>query len=174
VRALTGTVPQIMRTGRTDARVPPSDPTTRSASWPLFNAMLDRIDAVLAGMRGALDNVAHDLRTPMTRLRAIAEAGFSRADPEEMARRWPTASRRPTAWAMLSTLMDISEAETGTMRADARWSTCPRWCGTPSTSTKMPPMHKGVTIAGHAPTISAMLADGAACGRYWRTCSTTP
>jgi signal transduction histidine kinase len=117
VRALADTVRGIVRTGRTDARVPPSNPDDALGELGgLVNAMLDRIDRVVTGMRGALDNVAHDLRTPLTRLRGIAEEALDSGDPERMRRALAEcveeADRVDT---MLHTLMDISEAETGTM-----------------------------------------------------------
>src|SRR4029453_15871416 len=117
LRRLADTVRSILRTGRTDVRVPTQntgDALDELSS--LVNAMLDRIDAVLAGMRGALDNVAHDLRTPMTRLRGIAETALTSSDPalvrEALADCLEESDR---VIEMLDTLMDISEAETGTM-----------------------------------------------------------
>jgi signal transduction histidine kinase len=117
VRTLADTVRQILRTGRTDRRVPVEDTGDALGELSaLVNAMLDRIDAVLAGMRGALDNVAHDLRTPMTRLRGLAETALPSDDPavlrEALADCLEESDR---VIEMLNTLMDISEAETGTM-----------------------------------------------------------
>jgi signal transduction histidine kinase len=117
LRTLTDTVREIMRTGRTDARVPAAREDDALGELSLLvNAMLDRIDAVVAGMRGAVDNVAHDLRTPLTRLRAIAESALQSGKPEVMAEALADClEEADRVSAMLNTLMDISEAETGTM-----------------------------------------------------------
>ncbi|MBK6486074.1 MAG: HAMP domain-containing histidine kinase [Gemmatimonadetes bacterium] len=117
VRTLADTAQAIMRTGRTDTRVPVMD--SRDALGALsaqVNAMLERIDAVVAGMRGALDNVAHDLRTPMARLRGTAETALASND----AAVWREAlgeslEESDQVIAMLNTLLDVSEAETGTL-----------------------------------------------------------
>lgn len=117
VRTLAETVRGILRTGRTDARVPAEDTGDALGELSaLVNAMLDRIDAVLAGMRGALDNVAHDLRTPMTRLRGIAETALAADNPETLREALADClEESDRVIEMLNTLMDISEAETGTM-----------------------------------------------------------
>jgi signal transduction histidine kinase len=117
VRTLAETVRSILRTGRTDARVPAVETGDALAELSqLVNAMLERIDSVLAGMRGALDNVAHDLRTPMTRLRGIAETALASKDPKVLRDALADLlEESDRVVEMLNTLMDISEAETGTM-----------------------------------------------------------
>ncbi len=118
LRDLRDAVRRILHTGQTDDRVPVygTDDAVDELST-LFNAMLARITTLIHGMRNALDHVAHDLRTPMTRLRVTAESALATNDP---ARHREALSdcleESERVLSMLTTLMDISEAETGTMK----------------------------------------------------------
>lgn len=118
IRSLINTVRSVS-TGAMNARVP-----TRQTGDELdelvmlFNAMLEKIETLINGMRNSLDNVAHDLRTPMTRLRGTAELAL-RLDHDREVYREALADcveESDRVLTMLNTLMDISEAETGTMK----------------------------------------------------------
>ena len=132
IRRLTQTVRRIIRTGRTDARVPlppgrsggpgsPGSPGSNDAIdelTTLFNAMLDKIEGLVGAMRGSLDNVSHDLRTPLTHLRGAAEMAL--AGPPDLDRYREALAdcveEADRVLVMLNTLMDISEAESGAMQ----------------------------------------------------------
>ncbi|MBI3491420.1 MAG: GHKL domain-containing protein [Acidobacteria bacterium] len=127
IRRLTLAVRRIIRTGRTDARVPVAGTEDALDELTmLFNTMLDKIEGLVEGMRAALDNVSHDLRTPLTRLRGTAEMALAAAADEHDRERDDRVVRYREALAdcveetdrvlvMLNTLMDISEAESGAM-----------------------------------------------------------
>ncbi len=119
LRALTSTIQRILKTGNIGTRVSvrhTSDPLDVAAS--LFNDLLARLERLIAGMRQTLDNTAHDLRTPLTRARSHAETVLrGPADlPVYAAALESTLEEIDRIDEMLTTLMDISEAETGAMR----------------------------------------------------------
>jgi signal transduction histidine kinase len=118
IRALTAAVTRIIETGRTDARVPSAGTgDALDDLTALFNAMLDKIEGLVGAMRGALDNVSHDLRTPLTRLRGTAEVALAGPPDVEQYREAlaECVEESDRVLVMLNTLMDISEAESGAM-----------------------------------------------------------
>ncbi|HEY2903864.1 MAG TPA: HAMP domain-containing sensor histidine kinase, partial [Polyangia bacterium] len=121
VAALTATAQAVIQSGDLSSRVDVSRGSGGELDQLalLVNRMLERNQILVRTMREALDNVAHDLRTPLTRLRGIAEVAL-RADKPEQA---PEAladciEESDHALVMLRTLMDISEAEAGIMKLD--------------------------------------------------------
>ena len=118
IRRLTATADRIVRTWRTDERVEGGRPDDAIGQLiQLFNRMLDRIERLVNGMRGALDNVSHDLRTPLTRLRGRAEMALA-SQPDLSRYREALedcVEESDRVLVMLQTLMDISEAESGAM-----------------------------------------------------------
>jgi signal transduction histidine kinase len=82
IDAMTGTTQRIMA-GDLSGRLPvgrSGDELDRLAEN--LNAMLERIETLMMGLKEVSDNIAHDLKTPLTRLRNRAEEALARSGSE--------------------------------------------------------------------------------------------
>ena len=118
IRKLERAVNDVLDTGKIESRI-----VEHRGSGELdelvvsFNLMLGKIEELVIGMKGALDTVAHDLRTPLTRFRMVAERVLSRDDSGSYKEALEQAViESETVLRMMTMLMDISEAETGTLK----------------------------------------------------------
>jgi signal transduction histidine kinase len=100
-------------------RVP--EPRPKDEVWELvvlFNGLLDRISEVVTAMKKSLDSVAHDLRTPITRMRGTAEMALCSHCTEENLRDALSdcVEESDKVLRLLDAIMDIAEAEAGALR----------------------------------------------------------
>lgn len=128
LRAVSDTARRIIETGDLAARVPsPGGSGELAVLVRQLNALLDKNAAHVRVLRETLDNLAHDLRTPLTRLRGTAELALQDSgDPAEA--RGALAGcvdESDRLLHLLEALLDITAAEAGALklnrdRIDAR------------------------------------------------------
>jgi signal transduction histidine kinase len=115
--AISAVATQIMR-GDLSQRLPVRDADDEiNTLCREINTMLDKIEQLTLGMRTVLDSAAHDLRTPLNRLQATAEAGMTQLTPGSMERRVleRVTTEVDQMRSTLDALLRIALAETGTV-----------------------------------------------------------
>jgi len=120
VDAMTGTTRTIME-GDLGGRLPVAgtgDELDRLAEN--LNAMLERIEALMQGLKEVSDNIAHDLKTPLTRLRNRAEQALRTATTEQEYRSALEATIEESDGLIrtFNALLMIARAESGQGRDD--------------------------------------------------------
>jgi signal transduction histidine kinase len=120
IDAMTGTAQRIMA-GDLTGRLPvgrSGDELDRLASN--LNAMLERIEALMMGLKEVSDNIAHDLKTPLTRLRNRAEEALAKSasEGEYRAALERTIEESDALIRTFNALLMIARAESGQARGN--------------------------------------------------------
>lgn len=115
VQRLTQAAVQIAE-GRWDHRVPVSrhhDEIDELAN--AFNTMVDRIQVLFRDLREVTDDIAHDLRTPLMRIRGEAEMALAESDAEAMGheRCGSVLEECDRMLSLINTMLEISQTEAG-------------------------------------------------------------
>lgn len=120
VRAFVTTAESVMA-GRLSARVPIGDERDELAELGrTLNVMLDRVQALMTGLRAVTDSLAHDLRTPLTRLTGNLEAAQKGTEQERQTAIAAAYAEGHRLKQTFETLIDIARAETGLSREAMR------------------------------------------------------
>ncbi|MDO8539703.1 MAG: HAMP domain-containing sensor histidine kinase [Opitutaceae bacterium] len=121
LRAVSATARRIIETGDFAARVPsPGGSGELAVLVRQLNTLLDKNAAHVRVLRETLDNLAHDLRTPLTRLRGTAELALQDAgDPAEARGALADCvNESDRLLHVLEALLDITAAEAGVLKLD--------------------------------------------------------
>ena len=87
-----------------------------------INAMLDRISGLMEELRLLTDSLAHDLRSPVSRLRSAAHAAAEASDPAEQEELLGSVIRQSDAlMRILTAVLEISRSEALTGRKQFNW-----------------------------------------------------
>jgi heavy metal sensor kinase len=126
-----------------------------------FNQMLDRIQTLVSGIKEMSDNIAHDLKSPITRIRGISEITLttegSLKDYESMAA--STIEECDRLLDIINTMLVISKTEAGVNKLDTEQVDIAGVVGDACDLFQLPAEDKGLAMACHIPKRSHIFGE---------------
>jgi signal transduction histidine kinase len=112
---------KIVNAGDLSSRMPVKGNDEFAALAANMNAMLGRIEKLVQGVRQVGDNIAHDIRTPLTRLRADVELALHDGNPETCRATLERVLEEVEGMhTIVNSLLALGQAEAGGMRLKAK------------------------------------------------------
>ncbi|MBN2618342.1 MAG: HAMP domain-containing histidine kinase [Spirochaetales bacterium] len=117
---LTSTIKGIIKTGTMEKKIQKySSSNELSELVDLFSKLFEKNENLIKGMKETLDNVSHDLRTPLTRIRGISEVAITNDDPEVLRDALSDSIEEiDSIIKILNALLDITASENGVLKLD--------------------------------------------------------
>ncbi|MGB9744658.1 MAG: ATP-binding protein [Desulfurella sp.] len=118
IKSITQTAQYIINTGKLNERIKVEN--TQDELYDLsviINKMLDKIEVLVKSLKETIDNVAHDLRTPLTRIKITSELALSeqsKLNPKDALLSCLDESDKILT--LLNAIVDISQIETGSLK----------------------------------------------------------
>lgn len=123
VSDIVGVVREVIHTGRYDKKVPLRKSALEFEELiGLINRMFTKLDQLINNMKDTLQTVAHDIRTPMTRIQSRAEIAVKEIPNREETRRslYSIIQESQTVSTLLQLILDASVAESGLVKIEEK------------------------------------------------------
>lgn len=116
-----GAVQKVIYNGKYDQQIPMKRSSREFDELVrLINKMFSKLNTLITNLKETLENVAHDIRTPMTRIRTRAEVALQQQnDPEELRSTLQIiVNESETINSLLRLILDAAEAESGIVKIE--------------------------------------------------------
>ncbi len=119
---LTQTIKNVIKTGKIKNEIKKYNADDElSELVTLFDTLFKKNETLIRGMRETLDNVSHDLRTPLTRIRGISEVALTNDDPDVLRDALADSIEEiDSIIKILNALLDITASENGVLKLDIK------------------------------------------------------
>lgn len=108
---------KIFNSGNLASRMPIKGKDEFSALATNMNAILDKMEKLFQGIRQVSDNIAHDLRSPLSRLRVDVEVSLQESNPENYrATLERVLAELQNMQEIFQSLLSLGQAEAGSMK----------------------------------------------------------